>query len=138
MSDYRNEPLGPGADGPGSNGQAIPSSDILNGASDLSGAGASPRRKPIDKAIGKIEAVVSKTAGPRAARKLRDRADAAVGQAEAALGQAEHVYRSARFRVDRELANEPYKTLGIAVGVGVVIGLILARRDRTIIYRPSH
>jgi ElaB/YqjD/DUF883 family membrane-anchored ribosome-binding protein len=133
MSDYQRDPgLGTGATG------QTPSSDILNGASDLSGAGASPRRKPLDKALGKVEAVVSKTVGPRAAQKIRDRADAAVSQAEAALGQAESVYRSARFRVYRELANEPYKTLGIALGVGVVLGLILARRERTIIYRPSH
>jgi ElaB/YqjD/DUF883 family membrane-anchored ribosome-binding protein len=76
--------------------------------------------------------------GEPAARRVRDRAEATLGQAEAALGQAESAYRSARFRVDRELANEPYKTLGIAVGVGVVIGLLLARRERTIIYRPTH
>lgn len=124
----------------GTGGLGGPADDILNGASDPTGAGAttSRRRKPIAKAIGTVEAVVAKTMGESTARKVRDRAEAALGSAESALGQAESAYRSARFRVDRELANEPYKTLGIALGVGVVIGLVLARRDRTIIYRPSH
>lgn len=111
--------------------------DILNGATDATGAGAT-RRRPMAKAVGTVEAMVAKAMGESTARRVRDSAEAAIGQAEAAIGQAESAYRSARFRVDRELANQPYKTLGIAVGVGVVIGLLVARRDRTIIYRPTH
>jgi ElaB/YqjD/DUF883 family membrane-anchored ribosome-binding protein len=142
MSDYRNEAnVDFGRDGTGG-----PGDDLLNGADALEGdaleragsGGDGRMKRPIRKAVGAVEAVVARTMGEPAARKVRDGAEAALGQAEAALGQAEGVYRSARFRVDRELANEPYKTLGIALGVGVVLGLLLARRDRTIIYRPTH
>lgn len=111
--------------------------DLLNGASDATGAGAT-RRKPMARTVGAVEAMVAKTMGESAARRVRHGAEAAIDQAEAAIGQADRAYRSARFRVDRELTEKPYKTLGIAVGVGVVLGLLMARRERTIIYRPTH
>ena len=95
-------------------------------------------RKPVDKAVGAVEGVVARTLGEPAARKVRDQADAALGQADAALARAEDAYEAARFRVDRELAEQPYRTLALAAGLGVVIGLLMARRERTIIYRPVH
>ena len=55
-----------------------------------------------------------------------------------AFARAEGAYETARYRVDRELAEQPYRTLALAAGLGVIVGLLMARRERTIIYRPTH
>jgi ElaB/YqjD/DUF883 family membrane-anchored ribosome-binding protein len=83
----------------------------------------------VEAVVGKVEGLVGRTIGEPAARKVRERA-------EAAIDKAEQVYSSAHARVDRELALQPYKALGIAAAAGLVVGLMLARRSRTIIYRP--
>ena len=117
--------------------------DATGGASSTDTAAQTGRlagkvRKPIDKAVGAVEGVVARTLGEPAARKVRDQADAALGQADAALSRAEGAYETARYRVDRELAEQPYRTLALAAGLGVIVGLLMARRERTIIYRPTH
>jgi hypothetical protein len=89
-----------------------------------------PIRRPIDKAIGTVGQVVSLTLGRPAARRVRQ-------QARSALGQADCAYLDIRGRLDRELTSQPYRSLLMAVGAGVVLGLMLARRERTITYRPS-
>ena len=88
-----------------------------------------PIRRPLDKAIGTVGQVVSLTLGPPAAQRVRL-------QARSALGQADHAYLDARNRLDRELATQPYRSVLMALGAGVVLGLMLARRQRTITYRP--
>lgn len=121
MSDYRDTP------------DFTPANNVYD---ELAGAAASPTatsrrqgRAAVDAVVGKVEGLVGRTVGEPTARKVRQKADAVIDRAEQA-------YSTAHARVDRELALQPYKALGIAAVAGLVVGLMLARRDRTIIYRP--
>ena len=121
MSDYRESP------------DFSPANSAFDDpTNDAAGPAATSRRQgraAVDAVVGKVEGLVGRTVGEPAARKVRQRADAVIDKAEQA-------YSSAHARVDRELALQPYKALGIAAVAGLVVGLLLARRDRTIIYRP--
>jgi ElaB/YqjD/DUF883 family membrane-anchored ribosome-binding protein len=125
MSDYRNDDsaytdLSDDAD------MAAVADELATGAAAPPGA-----KRPLERAINRVESVVSNTLGGKAGQRVRERAEATLGRADAAI-------EGARYRVDRELADQPYRTLALAAGVGVVLGLLLARRERTIIYRPTH
>ena len=78
-------------------------------------------RAKADKVIGRVEDVVGRTLGEPAARVVRERADGVVDRAEG-------LYDAGRYRLDRELAEQPYKTLAITALAGLVVGFMLARR----------
>jgi uncharacterized protein YjbJ (UPF0337 family) len=107
----------------------------LTGDADLQARGAADQAiGKTQQALDKVERAVSKTFGEPAAQKVRSQAEAAVNAAQDAYGRAR---TTATERVDRMLASDPYKALGIAAGVGLVLGLMLGQRGRRIIYLPK-
>jgi ElaB/YqjD/DUF883 family membrane-anchored ribosome-binding protein len=92
-------------------------------------AGSAKPRRTLDKTLGKVEDAVGRTFGEPARQRVRE-------TAESAVGAVEDVYGRARSRVDQQLANDPYKALAVALGAGLVLGLLLGRRSHTIIYQP--
>lgn len=108
-----------------------PQADHLADEAELRALGLQAKaRASIDTVLGKVETVIEKTAGTTAARKVRVKADQVVERAETLVSDA-------RSRVDMEVSVRPYRTLAIVAGAGILLGLLMARRERTIIYRAA-
>jgi ElaB/YqjD/DUF883 family membrane-anchored ribosome-binding protein len=86
--------------------------------------------------VAQAEAVLEETAGSAAssADGVRERAAHTLSQARTRLqaleAAAERSVREAATRTDRAVHDHPWAAVGIGAAVGVVIGLLLGRRDK--------
>ncbi|MCP5518999.1 MAG: DUF883 domain-containing protein [Verrucomicrobiales bacterium] len=90
-----------------------------------------------DKLISDLKAVARDTedllkatadqAGEKAAE-LRERLNSALGSARSACERLENRALAGAETTDRKIREHPYESIGIAFGVGLLLGVILGRR----------
>ncbi len=85
------------------------------------------------KGFGKVEGAVGGAFGSTDLE-AKGQANEIVGNVQEFYGKAVDTVRDATDQLDDLLNDEPYKALGIAVAAGVVLGFLLGRGGRKVVY----
>ena len=77
-----------------------------------------------------IEAIMKSTAGDMGekATELRAKLAGALEKAKAAAGRVEDKAVAGAKAADKVIRNHPYESIGVAFGVGILIGVLINRR----------